>query len=219
MVRLWIALLLVMVLGLAAPLGAAEKKEHDDSKKAHGDGHGHHLGKPATPDATNILSFSEDLAIFTFIVFVIVLIILWLFAWGPISRALDERERRISDHIAAAQRQNEEARRMLVQYEKKLESAQGEVRAILEEARRDAAHTQDEILAKAREDAQRERDRAVREIDQARQTALKELGEKSVDLAVELAGKIVASKLSPDDHARMVQDAVTRFAKAEPSRN
>ena len=219
MVRLWIGLMLATVLCLGAPLRAAEKKEPGESKKAHGDGHGHHLGKPLTPAATNILSFSEDLAIFTFIVFVIVLILLWLFAWGPISRALDERERRISDNIAAAQRQNEEARRMLVQYEKKLESAQGEVRAIMEEARRDAAHTQDEILAKAREDAQRERDRAVREIDQARQTALKELGERSVDLAVQLAGKIVASKLSPEDHARMVQDAVTRFGKPEPSRN
>jgi len=160
-----------------------------------------------------------DLAIYTGVVFLIVLLVLWRFAWGPISKALDAREQHIADNIAAAERQNQEARRLLAEYQKKLENAQAEVREVMEEARRDARHTQEEILAKAREEANRERDRAIRDIDLATQAALKELGEKSVDLAVQLAGKIVASKLSSEDHARMVKEAVGRFAQRQSSRN
>jgi len=160
-----------------------------------------------------------DLAFFTGLVFVGVMLILWRFAWGPISQGLEARERKIAEQIAAAERQNAEARRLLAEHQKKIENAQAEVREMLEEARRDARHTQEEMLAKAREEAQKERDRAIRDIDLATQAALKELGEKSVDLAVQLAGKIVAAKLSPDDHARMVKEAVARFAHVEPSRN
>ncbi len=158
------------------------------------------------------LDFKTDLAIWTAVVFLLLFLTLRVFAWKPISEALAARERSISDNIAAAQRQNQEAKRLLAEYQKKLENSQLEVREILEEARRDARHTQEEILAKAREDAQRERDRAIRDIDLATQAALKELGEKSVNLAVQLAGKIVATNLSPDDHARMVKEAVARFA-------
>jgi F-type H+-transporting ATPase subunit b len=218
MSRLIVPLAVALALGLSSlnpALAAPAEKEGD----AH---HGPHIGEAGVSnEAKSPVGVGPemlDLGIYTGIVFMIVLIVLWRFAWGPISRALDDRERHVADNIAAAERQNQEARRLLGEYQKRLEAAQGEVREVMEEARRDARHTQDEILAKAREEAQRERDRAIRDIDLATQAALKELGEKSVNLAVQLAGKIVATNLSPDDHARMVQDAVARFAK-EPSRN
>jgi F-type H+-transporting ATPase subunit b len=203
---------LVIAWAIAIGSGAASAAAAKTGEGAHHEVMGEKgLDKPESK-AADPTSLRTDLAIYTALVFLIVLLVLWRFAWGPISKALDDRERHIGDNIAAAERQNQEARRLLAEYHKKLESSQAEVREILEEARRDARHTQDEILAKAREDAQRERDRAIRDIDLATQAALKTLGEKSVDLAVELAGKIVASKLSPDDHARMVKEAVTRFA-------
>jgi F-type H+-transporting ATPase subunit b len=152
-------------------------------------------------------------------VFVLLAAILWKFAWGPIMAGLDKREKRIADDIAAAHDANEEAKRLLAQYEQKLADAQVEVRGILDEARRDAQHTQQEILAKARDDARAERDRALREIETATQQALKELAEKSTDLAIELAGKIVRAELKPADHTRLIADAVSGFATANPSKN
>ena len=94
-----------------------------------------------------------------------------------------------------------------------------EVRGILDEARRDAQHTQQEILAKARDDARAERDRALREIETATQQALKELAGKSTDLAIELAGRIVRAELKPADHTRLIADAVAGFGSNHPSNN
>ena len=66
----------------------------------------------------------------------------------------------IAEHIAAAEKANDEAKMLLAEYEKKLAAAQEQVRAILEEARRDAEHTKQEIAGQGRQDAAGRTDRA-----------------------------------------------------------
>ncbi len=165
-------------------------------------------------ESPNPLSFDEDLAVWSLVVFLILLVVLWKFAWGPISAGLDRREKNIADHIAAAEQKHDEAKALLVQYDERLAEAAGEVREIIEEARRDAEHTQKEILAKAAEDARALQDRARREIETATSAALQELSERSASLAVGLAGKIVKAQLSRDDHAVLIESAVSQFSQS-----
>jgi F-type H+-transporting ATPase subunit b len=181
----------------------------------HGEGHAAHIGEEGVSNDPS--EFKSDLAIFTFIVFLLLLGVLGKFAWGPISEGLDKREHHIAEQIAAAERANVEAKEILAQYERKLASAQGEVRAILDEARRDATHTQQEILAQARADAAAEMDRAKREVETAKDQALRELAETSAKLAVDLAGKILRAQLDPNQHAQLVSEALSRFPN--PSAN
>lgn len=169
--------------------------------------------------APNPLSFQSDLALWTAVVFLVLLLVLGKFAWGPIARGLDRREQMIAENIANAERQNEEARRLLAQYEQRLAAAAGEVREILDEARRDAEHTQQQILAKARAEAEAEKRRALQEIERAADQALKELAERSANLAVDLAGRIVHQQLRAADHAALIQEAIRRFVAARPSNN
>jgi F-type H+-transporting ATPase subunit b len=211
------SLLLLAWLMVGMPSRAAAQAHHDDHAPAgHAAGdHGHGIGH--APGKANPLDFQTDLAIWTAVVFVVLLMVLARFAWGPIVVGLQKREQHIADHIAAAEKANEDAKLMLAQYEKKLASSADEVRAIIDEARRDAEHTQQEILAKARADAQMERDRAVRDIETAKDQALRELGERTANLAVDLAGKIVGARLSSNDHQRLIDEALSRFPS--PSKN
>jgi F-type H+-transporting ATPase subunit b len=169
--------------------------------------------------STDPMSVDPDLAIFTFIVFVILLIVLRKFAWGPIMQALERREHNVAEHIAQAERNHEQARQLLSEYEQRLSGAANEVRELLEEARRDAEVTKQSILAEARQGAEAERARALRDIESATDAALETLAQRSGDLAVELAGKIVGAKLTKDDHARLIQEAVAKFPVAEASSN
>jgi len=169
--------------------------------------------------AINPLSFENDLAIWTLVVFLALLAVLWKFAWRPIAEALDKREQRIADQISSAEQANVDARKLLEEYHRKLTGSEAEVRAILEQGRRDAEEAGRKILDATRDEARREKDRAVREIDAAAVEALKELAERSADLAVELAGKIVQSKISQADHAQLIEQAVAGFAKIEPGKN
>jgi F0F1-type ATP synthase membrane subunit b/b' len=75
------------------------------------------------------------------------------------------------------------------------------------------------MLDKTRQDAERERERALREIDAATADALKELAARSADLAIELAGKIIRAKVDRAEHARLVEQALAGFAKIEPGKN
>jgi F-type H+-transporting ATPase subunit b len=159
--------------------------------------------------------FRGDLTVWTAVVFLVVLAILYKTAWGPISEGLQKRENEIAAQIAEAQRKNDEARQLLVDYEKKLSAAQDEVRSLVEQGRRDAEKIGQQLLEKAREEAGIERQRAVQQIESATLAALKELAERSATLAVDLAGKIVGARLQASDHSRLIEQAVAEFSRAK----
>ncbi|HUY93137.1 MAG TPA: F0F1 ATP synthase subunit B [Pirellulales bacterium] len=190
--------------------------KHEPTDAAH-DEHLEHIGVEGANDKAD--EIKGDLAIFTFVVFLLLLGILWKFAWGPISTGLERREHRIAEQIAAAERSHQEAKAMLAEYERKLAAAHDEVRAILDEARRDAEHTHREILEKAKAEAAAEAARAKHDVETARDQALKELVETSANLAVDLAGQILKARLSPADHSQLIADALAKFQPQHVSSN
>jgi len=154
-----------------------------------------------------------DLALWTVVVFVLLLLLLWKFAWGPIAAGLDKRERDIAEEIAQAEAANQKAAEVLADYEAKLAAAAEQVRAIVEQGRRDAEKLGAEMLDRAKAEAEAEHARAMQQIEAATAAALEELGRRSAALAVDLAGKIVRAKLSAADHSRLIEQAVAGFAK------
>jgi F-type H+-transporting ATPase subunit b len=207
------AMMALVLVACRAPLAQAA---HEDQPAAEAGAAAHAGGEQAEADP---LSFDPDLAVWTIFVFVVLLLVLWRFAWGPISKGLELREQTIAEHIAAVERAHEDAKRLLAEHERKLAGAADEVRALMEEARRNAEHAKQEILTEAKASADAERKRALHDIEAATDQALKSLAERSADLAVELAGKIVQSKLSASDHTRLIQEAVARFPQSHASHN
>jgi F-type H+-transporting ATPase subunit b len=175
---------------------------------AHGGAHGEANSDP--------LEFKADLAIWTAVVFLVVLAILKKFAWGPIAKGLDSREEGIAEQIAEAKLSNEDAKKLLKQYESKLDSAGGEVRQMLAEARKDAKVVGQKIVDAANGDAESKKLSAIAEIETATNVALGELAGRSADLAVDLAGKIVSAELKKEDHTNLVNQAVEGFARQAP---
>jgi len=200
---------------------SAPAAAHADDGHAGGDhGHHDHIGTAnAGPNLEKPEEIKSDLAFFTFVVFLVLLAILWKFAWGPIIQALERREQAVADHIAQAERNHEQAKLLLAQYEQKLADAANEVRALMEEARRDAEHTKQSILAEAKAGAEAEKARALRDIEAATDSAMETLAQKSAQLAVDLAGKIVRAQLTQADHAKLIQDAIGKFPAAAPGQN
>jgi F-type H+-transporting ATPase subunit b len=197
----------VVLLGLAlvsgfgtSPVAMAQAEEDHAAEAAHGEGGG---GNP------NPLALDPDLAVFSLVVFVLLFGVLSFFAWPTISAALTEREKTIENNLAEAAAKHEEAKQLLVQHEAKLANAANEVRAMLEEARRDAEHTKTEIVAEAKAAAMAERDRALKDVERAADTAMKNIAETIANQAVDLAGKVVSRNLTPDQHSQLVRDALS----------
>jgi F-type H+-transporting ATPase subunit b len=210
-----------LVLLAASGSAAAADAGHDD----HGHGeHGHvEIGHapPAGVSKADFESpawFQTDLALWSFAVFMLLLALLGKFAWKPIMEGLEKREDGIARQIAETKASNDEAKRMLATYERRLAEAADEVRGMLEEARRDADVTRQTIVAEARKAADEERTRAKHEIQLAKDDALSQIAEKAGHLAVEVAGKFLRDKLGADDQARLVRDSVAGLS-SRPSVN
>ena len=210
------------------PTGDAHASEHDHETKPADDGHhddGHHNAGHGHHDEYDLShanagsqlespeEFKSDLAIWTLVIFGLLLLILMKFAWKPIIQGLDQREQSISGSIDEAQRIKQDAQKILADYEQKLAAAADEVREMLEEARRDADLTKQRVVAEAQEAAAAERDRALREIELAKYNALHELSDKSVTEAFHLAGNVVRRELSREDHSDLIQDTLERFPR------
>lgn len=155
------------------------------------------------------------LAFWTIVVFGGLLWVLGKFAWKPLLDALNAREQRMQQMISEAEQAREQAKSLLAEHDRKLAGVHNEVRAILDEARRDAQATHGDILRQAQAEAQSTRERAKREIEQARDQALKNLFDHAAEMATQVASRIIGRNLKPEDSRDLVQQAVNEL----PSKN
>jgi len=192
--------------------------EHSDA--GHGDGHGHHDPHDLShANASAALEQPEewryDMALCTFAVFVLLLALLRAFAWGPIMDGLEKREQSILSRIEEAERGAEQAAEKLQEYEAKLAGAADEGSQIVDKARRDAEVVAEKVRDAAQDDAVRERERAIADIREAKNVALREVSQQAADMAVLLAGRIVRREVSADDHTTLITEALEKL----PSNN
>ena len=159
----------------------------------------------------NILEPQAPLAIWTVVVFGVLLAILAKFAWGPMMKSLHDREEHIEHTLLETEKARNEAERLMAENQKFLAKAAEQVRALLDEARRGAEETANAIIQKAQAEAEASRERAEREIGNAKDQALSEIFTRTTDLAVAVAGKVLARDLSEADHRRLVESATAEL--------
>jgi F-type H+-transporting ATPase subunit b len=162
--------------------------------------------------------FSGDVgnALWTLVIFGLVVWVLGKYAWGPILKGLQDRERFIRSALEEAKRDREAAEARLREYEERLASARAEATAIVEEGRRDAEMVRRKIEEESRQEAQRAIERAKREIGIARDTAVKELYTLAATIATAAAGRILERELSPADHQRLVAETIQALEARRP---
>ena len=156
--------------------------------------------------------------IFTLIIFSAVIVILTKLAWNPVLTVLNERERNIRGSLEAAKKERGEARQLLADYQAKLDQARGEATAIVEEGRRDAEVVGRNMQQQSRAQAEALVERARREIKLATETAVKELYDQTAELSVRIATGVIRKELSPEDHARLVNESLEQMKSVDRSK-
>jgi len=156
----------------------------------------------------NPLAFVWDLGLWTLVVFGLLYFFLRKLVWTPMLSGLQKREDNIRSAVEDAQQARDEAQRLRDQLQREVDKAHEKVRDILDESRRHAQQTTDEMIAKARTEIQAERDRLRREIEMARDQALQELWKRTADLATMVSAKAIRRQLSAEDHRRLVDEAL-----------
>ena len=188
-------LLTVVVLALAAiPLHAAEEA-------------------PLSPFAGNLGNM-----VWTLVIFVLVVVVLGKFAWGPVLALLQQREEFIHKSLSDAKRDRDEAEARLKDYAAKLQSAQAEAVAIIEDARKDAERLREELRQRARTEADTMLKNAERQIEMQTTRAVQQIRREAVDLSVTIASKLLQRNISKEDNEKLIADALKQI-EATPRSN
>jgi F-type H+-transporting ATPase subunit b len=204
-------LTLALALGLLVrPSHSAEDPPLHQEPVANAPAEATHGGaaKSAGPD---ILEPQPSLAVWTVVVFVLLLLVLRALAWKPLMAALNAREENMERTLRDAEHARDESQRLLAEHRRQMAETSDQIRALIEKAHKDAEATANDILRKAQEEGEAARHRAEREIGNAKDQALIEIWNKSAELAVAVAGKVLSRELNESDHRRLVEVATTEL--------
>jgi len=136
--------------------------------------------------------------------FAVLFVVLWKFAFPPITKMLDERANKIRESLEKAEDTRVEAERLLDEYKVQMAEARAEATQVIEQGRKVAESMKAEILAKAREEAEAEKTKAVAAIKAEKESAMAELKGEVADLSVAVAGKILGSSITKADHEALI---------------
>jgi F-type H+-transporting ATPase subunit b len=85
------------------------------------------------------------------------------------------------------------------------------VRSIIEQAKQEAAALRQELIQKAKQEAESMTAQARGEIERQKSKAVSEVMEKAAELSVMIASKILEEKLSPEDHRKLIHRVIERM--------
>jgi F-type H+-transporting ATPase subunit b len=161
--------------------------------------------------AAGIMDLRPGLTIWTAITFLLLVVVLSKFAWGPIVKMLDERARTIRDAIEQAKKERAEAERMLAEQTASLQAAQREAAALAQRSKQDVEALRADLTAKARKEADELVASARTQIQAEKAKALAELKGQVVDLAIEAARRLIESSLDEKSQRALVEEYIAKL--------
>lgn len=140
------------------------------------------------------------------IIFGIVLFILKKFAWGPILKALKDREKSIADALNSAEKARKEVAGLKASNDRIIAEARREKDIILKEAR----DVKDKIVAEAKNQANAEGQKSIeyarQQINAEKTAAINDIKKQIAELSVMIAEKVIRKQLeNPQDQEKLVE--------------
>ena len=136
--------------------------------------------------------------------FVLVLVLLYLFAYKPILKLMDERAERIRESLEAADLARQEAASSQEAIQEQITEARREGQRIMDQTREAADRFRTEEMDKARQEAEAFVERAKADIARERDTALQEVRASFGDLAITAAERVIRSSLDRKAHESLI---------------
>lgn len=152
------------------------------------------------------LTVEGGLMFWTIVIFLLLVAVLWKFAWPQILGAVEAREKALETQIAEAARNREESARVLEEQKKLLADARAQAHQLINEAQGAAEKERTLVMEKARQEQEELLARARRELAEERQRAVAELRREAVDLSLAAAGRLIRQRLDSDADRKLVSD-------------
>jgi F-type H+-transporting ATPase subunit b len=146
-----------------------------------------------------------NLMVWTLVTFLIAFFVLKKYAFPPMFRAVEAREKALEDAIEGAKRDRQAASALLAEQQKQLEAARGEAQKYMSDARGASEKVRADLLEQTRKEQGEMLERARRDIEAERDKAIAQLRREAVEMAILGATKVIEENLDNDKNRKMVE--------------
>lgn len=161
----------------------------------------------------SLTDVDPGLIFWTLVTFIIVAIVLRKVAWAPLLKAVDEREKQIHGSIEAAKRERAEAEKLLADQKTAIAAARAESADAVRKTQAEMERFREELMAKSRKEAEDLKADARKTIEAERNKAVTEIKGEAVNLAIQIAEKLLAEKLDDTKHRALAEQFVADLGK------
>lgn len=145
--------------------------------------------------------------------FVTLVFLLRLFAWKNITTIFEKRAETIASDLERAESARVQAEEYVAEQEQVLKDSRVEASQIIGKANARAAHDKEAILLQAKEEAQAIKEKAHKDAEQIKADAVESAKEEVARLAVELAERILVTKLNQEEQSQLVDRYLDRLGE------
>ena len=163
------------------------------------------------------LGINFSAILLSFIAFVLLVAILSKFAFGPMFGMLQQRQDYIKSNLNDAEARRAEMVRLQQDYEQRLATIEDEARDKIQTAVREAQAARDEIVSRAKTDAEDILKRGQAELEQERAKSLAMSRDQIAELAVNAAARIMRRDLDGATHSKLITDAIGELGALSPN--
>jgi len=142
------------------------------------------------------------------VAFILMIAVLWRWAYPAIAAAAEGRQKLIAEQLAEAEKRNREAEQRLKDAEAKLADARAQAQEVIAGAARSGDQLREELKAKGEEDAKRQVEKALKEIEGARQQALQSVRTEVAGIVLEVTQKVIGEVLDGKSHQKLIDEAI-----------
>ena len=160
-----------------------------------------------------LVQVDPGLYIWTILTFLVLVFLLRRFAWGPLLKALDERQKTIAAAVDDARQAREQLERAQQDSSKVLAQARVEAEELLTRARADADRFRQDLKDKAVADAANITKEAERQIQREAAKAIEQIRGEAVDLSVAIASKLIRREIKPADQDALLTEALREMGR------
>lgn len=139
------------------------------------------------------------------VAFIILWIILAKFGWPVFDAMLEKRANTIRDDLKNAEEARQESERVLAEYKQELAEAKAQASKIIADAKQAGEDVKADITAKAQKEATEMIEKAHVAIEAEKKAAVAELQASVADISVAVAGKLIGSDLTDEEHRKMIK--------------
>jgi len=136
--------------------------------------------------------------------FLIVLFILWKFAFGKLGAVLENRRNDIANRLKTLESQQQDLDNIKAEAERRLDEVDAESQARIRAAIDESNAERENILAQTRQEVAQIIEQARAEIERQKEVAMGELRSTVAELAIAVAEKILDVELDEERHQNLI---------------